>query len=452
MRHSPRATRKPKGCILRALGYYGLFVLSVGAVWLAGGHTVAWWSLRGEWRAWAETGTSMDALRVQYPNTPNSDEARDLDLLAQRMGIRLIHDPDHPTALDEELHDTCRKYVQTLANAADDNAGPLPPAVQKHLDSHRSDLTRIALHLIETDGISWATDIDAGPEAPIPSLLGHRSLHTLLLIEGLQSASQGNIERARLMLEASWRDGETLAGRPDLISQLIVAALAQNRNTALRLLPVSLPAWHGGQSARRSRAAMARSLQLEAYAFFVLTRAYRGVMDCDGPVPESPFAGGVFLSVTRVLTVPYVRLGVVSLSRYLRKGRALVLSGDPCAVLATAEQQLDAAVPRSNLVAKIAAPSIPTLWRIAVTADLDNELTRLILAARKSERRHGEWADTRSVPSQVCEGVVWLHSPEPDGRLTILPAPPGVLNGLTSEEQQPSRRWTHRLSPAGPRH
>jgi hypothetical protein len=429
------------GCIPRALGFYGLFLLCTVGVWLVGGPALAWWQVRREERAWAQTGRSMQALRERYPRTTDSEAARELDRLTRRLGIRVLHDPAQPSQIDDEaFYDAANKYMRRLGDAADDRPLALSAEGRRFLDQHRSALKAVAEYLVSTPDIAWETNIDAGLSAPIPSLLAHRSLQNLLLLEALERQRSGGEAEARLFLEAAWRQSETIAARPELISQLIVVSLGLCQQSVLRAMPESAPAWSQRLAGRRLREANIGTLQVEAYGWLMWTREYRGVGDLEAEAAPGALSGGAAAALVRLFSVPYVRLTAASVSWHLRRTRDLSLAGDPCDLDADKmKQEVRGGIHHWNVLAEIAVPSLAGAWVSGRDADLDAEWTRLILDARQRMRQSGDWGVAGRTQSSVCRGITWLCRRERDGELTILAEP--------APAPERPHHWAFTLSP-----
>jgi hypothetical protein len=116
------------------------------------------------------------------------------------------------------------------------------------------------------------------------------------------------------------------------------------------------------------------------------------------------------------------------------------MANDTCAMdIAEFAKQRDAEIPRWNLIAKVGAPSVVRPWTAAAGADLDAELTRLVLQARARQREGGSWGQTVDVPSRVCREIVWSHRHEGNGALTIAARPRPAFDL--------ERSWSFTISP-----
>ena len=416
--------RTPRGCVLRALTLYGGFVVGVWLLWLLLGHITGWWMGRREQQAWAATGTSLEAMRARFPRQSASSAAVELDRAARPLGLRLIADPAVPSQIeDKALYDVMSKALGRLSKGGDEGYEPPPPEVRAFLDRQRAQLAYVARHLNGAADITWETDLDRGPEGPIPSLLAHRYLNTMLLTEALERHRRGDDAGAGEMLDAAWHQSESLASRPEIISQLITIALAFQQGDVLRRVGGGTAPWDTRLRPRHHKA-IVETFRTEAYMWVVMNQTYRGAADLEVREPPPVGPGGWLLRVT---TAPYVQMGFSGISYHLRRGRELALANDPCRMNG---DELDKAVsdgiPRWDVIARLAVPSMMRAVTSGATADLDNELTRVVLKTRRGE---AGGTPPFSLKSDVCQDVVWRHERGGDGRWTIKADPgPGTLD------------------------
>jgi hypothetical protein len=420
------SARTPRGCIFRALTLYGVFVFSTWLLWLLLGHLAGWWMSRREERAWAATGMSMEALRARAPRHDDSAAAHELERLTDPLGVHVIRLPGRDSQIkDRPLYDAMVRFMGGLSKTGDDRYDAAPPEVRAFLDRHRAELVAVAAHFSSAPDIAWEMDIDMGPEAPIPSLLAHRHLNTLLLIEALERRRRGDDAGAGQMLDAARRHAEALAGRPERISQLIAIALAGQQGDVLRRVSGGTGPWDARLQQRRYHQDMLDGFQYEAYSWLVLNKTYRGVADLEvsKPPPTGPLGW-----LVRISSAPYVQVGFSGISRHLRRAREIARSSDPCRMPGDElEKKVSAGIPRWDVLSTIAVPSVMRTVTSAAGADLDNELTRLVLQARSGGPAGG--AAPLSVKSRICEEVSWRHERRGDGRWTIKADPnPSALD------------------------
>jgi hypothetical protein len=368
----------------------------------------------------------MDALKARWPRADDSPGAREIDGLGRQLGIHLVRSSGGPPVEDQKLYDSATGWLSRLSKSHEDGFPALPADVRALLDSERETLASMVARLNTTSYLAWKMDLDAGPEAPVPSLLAHRYLNTLVLLDAVERHRRGDRAGAEQALDAAWRHSETLADRPELISVLIAEALTINLGVVLRRIPEANSAWNGRLEQRRFHREVIDRFQSEAYSFAVLTRGYRGAGDMEeaGPAGNNPVDWTV-----RILSVPFVRISMARISHHLRRGRALALASDPCRV--TGEEMariVSADMTRWDTIPKIAVPSVVRAVTSGAAADLDSELTRrvLVLEVRRGGRPGNE--ATSAVPSGVCDGLSWRQVRQRDGGWTIGADPAPALH------------------------
>jgi hypothetical protein len=325
------------------------------------------------------------------------------------------------------------RWLGQLYKRKDDGYDAAPAEVSAFLESHRAELSSVAAHLIGASDITWATDIAAGFEAPVPSLLAHRYFNNLLVAEALERSGRGDVEGAERMLDAAWRHGDTLASRPDLISQLIAIGLTGQHVNVLRRVAGASSYWPERLEQRRFLPAVIDTFQYQAHTFLTIAETYRGTSDRDvGLIPgEGPFGLPI-----RVATGPWMRMSLSSASGHCRRAQELARATDACRVAGNALQAAyESEIGRWDLMSRIAVPNAMLTVAAGASADLDSELTRLVLQARQK----GAASD---VPSRVCKSVTWRQARETDGRWTIRADRPPALDANRPD------RWTFTVSSA----
>ena len=145
------------------------------------------------------------------------------------------------------------------------------------LTGHRAEIEAIEAHVLGSDTISWACDIQKGANSPAAPLLGHRHLTSVLLVHALETARAGNNQAAQRALEASWKLNLVLRERPELIAQLVATAIAGSHNAVLRRIPGTPAEWQGRLSSQDWRRSMLRSFQAEAWMFEACRRSSRPI-------------------------------------------------------------------------------------------------------------------------------------------------------------------------------
>lgn len=416
-------------------------VVAVGGA-LGLGYGVAGARLRAEEKAWAQAGLSFDDMLRRWPTRGDSAGAVTLDRLARPLGVRLILAEGETQQVDDRpLYDAMTKFMGELSSE-DSHCSAVPDAARRFLDTRRPQMAAVVTHLHSDAEIAWRMDLSAGLAAPIPGLLAQRHLNTLLLLEALQQTARGDKAAAEQALEAAWRQGETLAARPDVISLLIAMALAGQQAAVLRCLPDAAPTWDARLTQRPFRAPGIERLRTEAYGFWRLGQDNRGAADVEAIPPFNRSPGAL---VVRYLTIPWVRLSTASASGHLRRARELQLATDFCRVPGDdLEKAFTAGIPRWDAVSKAGVPSLLRVAASAVAAELEAEMTGHVLRLRR-RLRQGELVHGApfSLPSNTCPGLVWRHTREEDARWSVYAEPAPIIKR--------KRDWQYTLGTGFPR-
>ena len=387
-------------------------------------------------RGWAESFEPMETLAARYSGTPNSPAAQELATLSARLGISMesplmertprgrTQESRARLRLAQEETNELRPLVAFLAaeagRADDETLDAPPPQVADFLSGHRAEIEAIETHVLGSDTISWACDIQKGADSPTAPLLGHRHLVSVLLVHALETARAGNDQAAQRALEASWKLNLVLRERPELIAQLVAIGVAGSHNAVLRRIPGTLPEWQGRLSSQDWRRSMLRSLQAEVWMF------ERGVLqvqssDRNAGGGRGPEQVGRIAHLSRPLGGLWLELSVADYSDQMRRMAVELKRGDPCALdIEGFARQMEAEIPWWNILSKIAMPSLARSWSSVGRALLDDELTGLVVRAKAQVRSAtGAVPQPASIPSSVCAGVSWMSKPQANGDLEI---------------------------------
>ena len=229
-----------RGCLLRALRAYALFVLATVAVAVSVGYLAAGHAVRRAESAWAEQAEPMQSFVARYPPQPDSPAGLELDALTRPLGIQLCGprtpDPKGGDKAQEDFLQSLGSFVGDCGRSGADQCPALPPAIEAFLDREAHRLDAIEAHILQGGPLHWAQDISKGVAAPIPRLLGHRHLESLFLTRALAHAKSNRLEAAERSLEAGWVLNASFAERPDLLSRLITVSISGMNNAVLRTL------------------------------------------------------------------------------------------------------------------------------------------------------------------------------------------------------------------------
>lgn len=379
-------------------------------------------------RAWAESFESMEALLARYPSTPDSPAALELAALAQALGISMLPpawprpDGKTPAPGAEAWREETKRFQPLVSFVAgqgaktDDETLDAPPKeVAEFLSRRAGEIEAVEARILGPDPIAWAIDIRKGFDAPIPSLAGYRHLESVLLAHALEAARVGaDGLAAQRALEASWKLNLTLRERPELISQLTAMALAALHNDVLRRVPEVPVEWAGRLSSHDWRRGLLRSYQADALQFMITARKGWPPLSDGRASPPADLvwkaASGVFLD-----------LSLANYSEKMRRMAAEVRQQDPCSIDVEAfSRRTEEAIPRWNIVARIAMPSFARSWVSAGRAALGDELTRLVVQVKAQARTPEASAPLpATVPSSACAGLTWAVKTLPNGDIQI---------------------------------
>lgn len=399
----------------RVLLWAGASIVFLVTLGLGAGYVLPRYQQRAAARAWAESFEPMETLLARYPKRDISPAAAELARLAQPLGIELVSRSEPTPQLDAVV-----RFVSTQQNKADDGEEEVPPEVIELLGRHGHALETIETLLLTGQRVFWETDVGRLTAAPFPSLLEHRNLQSMLLARALEAGRGGDHSKAARALDAAWAASRSLSERPDLISQLVVSTLSTMQNGVLRRLPQVPAQWQGYLASSDERVSMLRSFQMEAW---VMSEVFRGIgrgelSEYGDPLPTgdaAPKRGAPSVLVQRLLVGPYMELCAANFSARLQRAAADLRRHDPCAA---DRSESPVTLPRWNMFGRIFAPDFNSTWISVGCAEVDRELTRLVLVAKASRSAPVSPPASR-VESSVCQGLVWDLTPAADGGVTI---------------------------------
>ncbi len=423
-----------RGCVFRALWIYFCFVSGTAGLALIVGYALSWWRWRSEDRAWAEHGASAERFASEHPVTRDSPAALRLDELTRAIGIESIpRDKVAGRRVLDMAKDPALKAIQAHLQAieairADGPLPPMPPEVRAYMQTNAAVLDSIEDHVIASRALVFEEDVARGPGAPIPALLGIRSLQNVLLVRAADALRHEDIARASRSLEASWTHAQSFSGRSDLLSQLIGIAVARIQNSILRLWTGPPALWLDRVKSNDFRTRVLTSYQAEVYGWREFALRYKGAGDISELDGASPRANTPFDHAFRFVSTPYIRLSLAGVSEVVRRLREELASGDLCSFDPDkSDETIKSRFPRWNILGPIAVPSLFRAWASVRDVSLDSELTGLVIEAR--QRPRDPPAVGTATPSRVCGGHAWVYGKAADGRLSIrmepteMPAP-----------------------------
>jgi hypothetical protein len=134
-------------------------------------------------------------------------------------------------------------FLDRELKSPQERVGAPPRPVERFLTDHEGELEAIESLLLREENLQWEMDVTPKADFHIPNTLGQMRLQRLLVARALLEMRRGETDGANRTLEASWRLNEVLSARPELISHLIVVAVAKYHAGALRKLVAPAAGW-----------------------------------------------------------------------------------------------------------------------------------------------------------------------------------------------------------------
>jgi hypothetical protein len=360
-----------------------------------------------------ETEWRLDAFLTDYPPREDStDAAWRLDTAAGLVGLHVIPMQDRmggeaPGADEwDEVKADVGGYISSLRSSPDDAPPDIPPAVAGFLERHAGDLDEIESLLLGGEDIRFASRLDAGPEAPLPNLLGQISLTRLLSTRAMAARLHGDDEAAWRSLEAGYRLARTLDDQPALICRLILVADLKILAAAARRMDPPLPAWIGELEAMDPRQLMREGVRSDLHFQSTLYRnlEIRDLKDIGGSEEVdavlNPFGRPLFLW-DRAYTL-----------REIDQLARVAMDTDPCAFDPRIAEEATSKRPWWASVTFV-RPNIAATFTRANQAALALEGTSIVFELKQSP----DAFTTR--PSGVCPGETWITERQADGSTRV---------------------------------
>jgi hypothetical protein len=338
-----------------------------------------------EWRP-PEVATSRQAFEAAHPKTSVSAAALELEALSTRLGIDLAPKDDHREHPDlataraqESALSALSQYLNHELGEASEKIGAPDPKVAQFLAENDATIESIRAVTLGRREVAWELDVSLGHEAPMPNFLGHLKIQKVLGALALTQSRARDFDAALQTAEAMWRLCESLASRPELLSQLI--GLAEARFLVGLLRKIDAPAFEWVDRFRRH----------------VLYDAFLVAFQNDPwPSATDPELEATVGGITRIY-----RRFVDSLSTDSACDWTLERLKRDWEVAASGENGVE------GMLAGIASENLIEMLMRWQRFRLDSELTALVLEARgeKAASREGEWpARLPNLESGVCPG------------------------------------------------
>ena len=406
--------------VLRTLGA----LVGVLMLWYGGGNLVAWLYGRSAVAAWEESFEPLDEVASRFPKTARSEAAEELARLAEPLGL---HFGDTWSDTPWPNHPEVSAYVSAriAGDAVEDEAAKKLEAI---LEAHAEPIAAIRSHLVEAPGLVWRSDIARLYAAPIPKLFAFRQLNDLLIADALARDSTGDVEMAARDLEATWKLVGSIRERGELLSVLTAMAMDLRIHGALRRVSTASEDWAARIAEFDPRAAILRTMKLEAWAFYSLGGklslddfAMISVLGSVSAAEETSRESTRFARwMADPLLRPYFRLCAGSSLRVAGHSVAAFQSADACTFDAAAhDEAVAAAIPAWNWLGRVATPRTSQYYVAAVEHLLSVGLTEKVLSAKAHRRQQGAWPEPTAVPSAVCGDWLWRSEITPEDALQL---------------------------------
>ncbi len=353
-----------------------------------------------EWRPPAPVA-SFKAFATAFPKAPATGVALELEALTARLGIDLApknERRDHPDPEAAKAYQAVapaiRQYVDQQLEGASERVDAPGGAVKGYLAEHGATLDAIVAVALDRREIAWEIDVTAGLYAPTPNVLGQVRLQLVLAARALDEARRSDPDAALRTVEAMWILVQSLASRPEMVSQILVQNAARLVVGMLRKVDSPASVWVDRFRGRAFFESFLAALQNDAWH-----------LASDAEELEA----------------------VQGMTRVHRRFVANLAARDPCG---WTREDLD----RSWKVAvsgELGEIEIMATTGLENSLDglnrwhrylLDAELTALVLEARgeKAASLDGAWpARPANLESSVCPGSFWKYQRSSSGDVTL---------------------------------
>lgn len=180
----------------------------------------------------------LGELEKKFPPADKNAAAEQVERLALALGVDRKTESkvpdDHPAKEDLDLYRQAGflSWLQAQVKTSDDSIAPPSPGLKGFLERQQSVLSHMVSVLLR-DVPDWGFHARERPFSPPDLMLVVRVNH-ILLSAALVEEHAGRHADAGQLLEASWSLTQSLASRPELISQLISISLSKLQMGVLR--------------------------------------------------------------------------------------------------------------------------------------------------------------------------------------------------------------------------
>lgn len=383
-------------------------------------------------KEWPFTGVALANVPQLFPRTSVNQSARALADLCRELGVNMVESSEKRAKRPSQEEQRAFKAIwfplgEYLKQELERPTGfvePPPSEIVTFLTKNEEMLVNISHLLVTNDLPEWTLDVEKGPLAPVPNLLGHLYLHHILIVQGLYLRANGNNAQAWSFLQASARLADSLFMRPDLISQLIAISEATEILVAMRKMNAPIPSWASSWPAHDLEQALMTVYTTHAWALLMISD--KGLISTVTYEEREKVGTRIFSAISH----PYIRISgahmIFALKRMTRDRMREGLCTDRPSSLGTVEEQLPGwiVLPGRTIFANFwtyAVMSWESWHRLHHELMVHIEGTRSILAAKavKAMSPTGHWPETLPEVASRCESFAWAYTVSPDGSITF---------------------------------
>lgn len=285
---------------------------------------------------------------------PQSTNEAARQLIALAKPLALSFSPTEMTLPPSTPRTAIGEYVRSEHTRAEATIGEPPAEVVAYLAAHESEIDALRDHLLR-ESIQWDLDPSKGLDSPIPNLRDHMQVARLLTARALVRARAQDV-RSWDDLHAVWRLTQSLEARPELISQLIVLAMARMVNAAAWKLPAPGAAWFDEVRNTNHRRLLIAAHQYEMWGMW-----RHGEQSLHG-------AAAVFAK-------PVFRWEFADTVRFQRETAQELAAMTACGIDGAFFSQRLKSISRWNFVSQMATPNLDGIWRRAFRSVPEREAT-----------------------------------------------------------------------------
>lgn len=335
-------------------------------------------------RAWTRIQARLGDCEARFAPGSTNEAALLLEERAVRLGVVLSPPETRGVASraaneaedTQPIREALRAYLELL-DVPDDAIGKPPELVRRFLGDHSAALDALRGGVPERSPSRWEAGEAPGQSAGPPSdIVGHVRLQRLLIAESLRKSLAGEEGAAEKTMAAAWKLNQALVRRPSTISQMMAIAITRWQMAALRKMDGLSAEWPKRLWERNHRDSYYATLDCEAMKSFRATAESEATQTAE------------FSSATLDLT-------------------ALLRRQEPCAYSPeTARGIFRKAFGQGTE----AMPNLQEASYRFFRAEVERELTALVLRARRQRAETGAWPrELHGLASSVCPGASWSY-------------------------------------------